>query len=61
MLKYFSSPYRRVITQCHDMRNLGEYEGDLHVDERIVIDLVAACETAAFKLDALPPPHDARA
>lgn len=43
------------------MRNLGEYEGDLHVDERIVIDLVAACETAAFKLDALPPPHDARA
>jgi len=24
----------RVLSKCHDIRNLGEYEGDLNVDER---------------------------
>ena len=32
----------RVLSKCHDIRNLGEYEGDLNVDERIVADLIAA-------------------
>jgi hypothetical protein len=43
----------RVLSKCHDVRNLGEYEGDLNVDERIVTDLVAACEVVAAKVDAL--------
>lgn len=43
----------RVLSKCHDIRNLGEYEGDLNVDERIVVDLVAACQTVADKVDAL--------
>lgn len=30
----------RVLDKCHNIRNLGEYEGDLNVDERIVTDLV---------------------
>ena len=45
----------RVLSKCHDIRNLGEYEGDLNVDERIVSDLVAAAQTVAAKVDALPP------
>ena len=32
----------RVLAKCHEVRNLGEYEGDLNVDERVVSDLVAA-------------------
>jgi hypothetical protein len=45
----------RVLTKCHEIRNLGEYEGDLKVDERIVRDLVNSCKQVAVKLAALPP------
>ena len=44
----------RVLSKCHDVRNVGEYEGDLDVDERLVVDLVAACKAVAAKLGALP-------
>ncbi|MDD5330954.1 MAG: hypothetical protein PHX38_13205 [Sulfuricella sp.] len=46
----------RVLAKCHDIRNLGEYEGDLNVDERIVTDLIGACRIVAAKLDSLPSP-----
>jgi hypothetical protein len=46
----------RVLSKCHDIRNLGEYEGDLNVDERIVTDLTAACQVVSAKLDALRLP-----
>lgn len=46
----------RVLAKCHDIRNLGEYEGNLGVDERIVADLIAACRAVAAKLGSLPPP-----
>lgn len=42
----------RVLARCHDLRNLGEYEGDLEVDARIVEGLIAACETVSRKLQA---------
>jgi hypothetical protein len=45
----------RVLDKCHNIRNLGEYEGDLSVDERIVKDLVAACQAVADRVDALSP------
>ncbi len=45
----------RVLAKCHDIRNLGEYEGDLNVDERIVADLIIACHKVADKLGQLPP------
>jgi len=45
----------RVLAKCHDIRNLGEYEGDLNVDARIVTDLISACDAVAEKLDALLP------
>lgn len=45
----------RVLAKCHDIRNLGEYEGDLNVDERITTDLIAACLKVAAKVAALAP------
>lgn len=39
----------RVLSKCHDVRNLGEYEGDLNIDQRLVTDLLAA------KVQALTP------
>jgi len=45
----------RVLSKCHDVRNLGEYEGDLNVDERLVTDLITACRKVATKVDALTP------
>ena len=45
----------RVLSKCHDARNLGEYEGMLEVDTRLVADLITACRLVANKLSALPP------
>lgn len=45
----------RVLAKCHDMRNRGEYEGDLDIDERIVTDLLTACRTVAEKVQGLAP------
>ena len=47
----------RVLSKCHEIRNLGEYEGDLNVDERIVADLIAACHAVSAKVEALRPPR----
>ena len=47
-----------VLAKGHEIRNLGEYEGDLNVDERIVRDLIGACKEVAAKLAVLPPPQD---
>ena len=46
----------RVLAKCHELRNLGEYEGDLNIDERIVSDLVDACRKVAIALDTMQPP-----
>lgn len=45
----------RVLAKCHELRNLGEYEGDLDIDEPVVAGLIAAAETVAVELDRLPP------
>ena len=47
----------RVLAKCHAIRNQGEYEGDLNVDERLVGDLLTACKAvdgALAKLPAIP-------
>jgi len=44
----------RVLSKCHDIRNLGEYEGDLNIDERLVAELIAVSQKVAAKVDALP-------
>jgi hypothetical protein len=45
----------RVLSKCHDVRNRGEYEGDLDVDERLVADLLTACHAVANKVQDLRP------
>jgi hypothetical protein len=45
----------RVLAKGHEIRNRGEYEGDLNVDERLLSDLIAACKAVIQALDALPP------
>lgn len=37
----------RILDKCHNTRNLGEYEGLLEVDERLVSDLIAATQAVA--------------
>lgn len=43
----------RVLDRCHKVRNQSEYEGELLVDDRIVIDLIVACDAVAQALDRL--------
>lgn len=45
----------RVLAKAHEIRNRGEYEGDLDVDERLVADLTTAVTAVLSALDALPP------
>jgi hypothetical protein len=45
----------RVLAKCHDVRNKGEYEGQLMIDERLVTDLLVAARTVAAKLGELGP------
>lgn len=40
----------RVLDKCHNARNLGEYEGLLDVDERLVKDLIMATQAVADAL-----------
>jgi hypothetical protein len=49
----------RVLDRCHSVRNVGEYEGDLNVDERLVAELIGACRAVVVKLDLLAPISDA--
>lgn len=34
----------RVLAKAHDLRNLSEYEGHVDVEERLVMDVITACE-----------------
>lgn len=40
----------RVLDHCHNKGNLGEYEGLLEVDERLVADLITATERVSQAL-----------
>jgi hypothetical protein len=44
----------RVLAHCHNLRNRGEYEGDLFVDERLLADLIRACRVVAAQVERLP-------
>ena len=45
----------RVLAKCHDVRNKGEYEGQLMIDERLVTDLLTAARAVASRLIELGP------
>lgn len=42
----------RVLDLCHNKRNLGEYEGLLEIDLRLVLDLIDATQKVANALNA---------
>lgn len=42
----------RVLAKAHDARNLAEYEGHIDVEERLVLDLIAACARVANTMEA---------
>jgi hypothetical protein len=41
----------RVLAKCHDVRNVGEYEGDLNIDDRLLADLLTAARAVAGALE----------
>ena len=46
----------RILAKAHDTCNLGEYEGDLNVDQRLVTDLVAAAQAVSATVQQLVVP-----
>lgn len=44
----------RVLDKCHNVRNLGEYEGSLDVDDRLVADLIDACQAVTDAIALIP-------
>lgn len=40
----------RVLAKAHDLRNLAEYEGHVDVEERLVRDVITACERVSVLL-----------
>jgi hypothetical protein len=45
----------RMLARAHDLRNRGEYEGALDVDDQLITDLIAACKKVSLALGKLPP------
>ena len=45
----------RVLAKCHEVRNLGEYEGDLNIDTRLLTDLITACSAVAGAVRKMKP------
>ncbi len=45
----------RVLALCHERRNRAEYEGDIDIDDQLVIDLIKAAGLVLGRLVALGP------
>ena len=43
----------RVLSRCHDLRNLAEYEGELNVSLALVEELISICRVLVERLDGL--------
>ena len=43
----------RVLAHCHNLRNRGEYEGFLELNERLVADLIQAADIVLNEVDKL--------
>jgi hypothetical protein len=41
----------RVLSRCHDLRNLAEYEGELSVTVELLDELIAICRRLAGRMD----------
>ncbi|TAK79139.1 MAG: hypothetical protein EPO11_00560 [Gammaproteobacteria bacterium] len=44
----------RVLTKCHERRNVSEYEGYFEIDEQLLRDLLRAAQVLLTNLDTLP-------
>jgi hypothetical protein len=49
----------RVLSKCHETRNLAEYEGAIDIDEGLVADLVKAAQAVRSALRAANLPTEA--
>ena len=45
----------RVLAKCHELRNAAEYQGEMGIDDRILADLLQACEAVRLKIESLAP------
>ncbi len=45
----------RVLAQCHQRRNVAEYEGHLEVSDQLLIELIGAAEALKKKVESLAP------
>jgi hypothetical protein len=45
----------RVLVQCHQLRNVAEYEGYLEVSDQLLAELIDATETLRRQLVLLAP------
>jgi hypothetical protein len=45
----------RVLSLCHERRNLAEYEGYIEVDEQLVSELLTATQSLVNRIKALEP------
>lgn len=41
----------RILDKCHQQQNIAEYEGHLDVTERLVLDLIEACDAVRSALE----------
>jgi hypothetical protein len=48
----------RLLSKCHERRNLAEYEGLVDLDERLMVDLLRVAEALLDAVSALPPPSE---
>lgn len=46
----------RVLSKCHEKRNLAEYEGLIDISERLLEDLLQAAHAVCDAVSAMPPP-----
>lgn len=45
----------RVLAQCHQRRNLAEYEGHLEVSDQLLAELISAADLLEKNVEAMPP------
>jgi len=50
------APKWRVLSKCHEMRNLAEYEGQTEVDSKLLANLLVVADELEAAVGALKPP-----
>jgi hypothetical protein len=45
----------RVLAQCHQLRNVAEYEGYLEVSDQLLVELINAAILLQTKVETMPP------